>query len=749
MANHIHDVLWDHLLEQGWNHTVPMLSPSGQMTTHASGQTAPGAKPAGHELLSKPAYWHELLSNPAYWGVDSRTGKHTQLSHPIPPGEISHVWKFNKPEGPRYSYHTGNSGALQTPFDPEAYLARARGLAKAEKKSKPKYSWLDRPLVGDHSIELENDAATLEFKDRKPRKEAEEEAYKSYTKKHRLEASVHHVRGLRAAQASGDTETARRHAAMFALHMKALGYESVGELPEEIRSRLSEGGLDQIHKFKAHPADLFEMKKEMSKAEPPFRHGQLGGFSSRTSVPLSYPAAVRPAKNPTARRTQRDAEKAWTESAENPTTNKSESQPLECAMTPQEKLQFLYKAAKMMTDEGSPLVKALDPASLAALQAAFDQKHLQHLNTQIADQTPQPSPQIDPLQIQKLRDAWAAKDAAHFAAGGGPVGVERNPDAERLPADHLTELPHFPTVVPVRGSNAPTRNEEVQQQRAAAAEAAKKGLPAEQQQQHGFVKDEPGVGNVSTGAVPSSILGPSTPGPTSQQPPAPSSSTSPLAGGVNSGGGAAGMVDAESVIGKAELPPGLPSSGEEQWTGTAGLDMSPGAIKARMEAARRARVAAPVAAPVPKSNYQGPESDPFVPATPVAQPRKPTFWERMEMDKQELPDGSGVMLGTVGTKKMENTMATDIKKAILEKVAPPGFDEKTMHSLKRKHGEKSAFKIAWAAHGRKGKGKTKKSEDEAFCEGLDLTKSEELAVKSLEYWSDRGQYDAPGFKYEK
>lgn len=45
----------------------------------------------------------------------------------------------------------------------------------------------------------------------------------------------------------------------------------------------------------------------------------------------------------------------------------------------------------------------------------------------------------------------------------------------------------------------------------------------------------------------------------------------------------------------------------------------------------------------------------------------------------------------------------------LEKVAPPGFSEKTMHELKAKHGVESAFKIAWAAHNKKGK-KMKKSE---------------------------------------
>ncbi len=39
----------------------------------------------------------------------------------------------------------------------------------------------------------------------------------------------------------------------------------------------------------------------------------------------------------------------------------------------------------------------------------------------------------------------------------------------------------------------------------------------------------------------------------------------------------------------------------------------------------------------------------------------------------------------------------------LEKKAPPGFSEETMHKLKQEHGVESAFKIAWAAHNKKTK----------------------------------------------
>lgn len=41
------------------------------------------------------------------------------------------------------------------------------------------------------------------------------------------------------------------------------------------------------------------------------------------------------------------------------------------------------------------------------------------------------------------------------------------------------------------------------------------------------------------------------------------------------------------------------------------------------------------------------------------------------------------------------------KQKRMHAVAPPGFSEKTMHQLKRKHGTEVAFKIAWSKHNRK------------------------------------------------
>ncbi len=51
----------------------------------------------------------------------------------------------------------------------------------------------------------------------------------------------------------------------------------------------------------------------------------------------------------------------------------------------------------------------------------------------------------------------------------------------------------------------------------------------------------------------------------------------------------------------------------------------------------------------------------------------------------------------------------------LQKVAPPGFSEATMHKLKREHGVEAAFKIAWAAHNKATKKAEKTERPPAKC----------------------------------
>lgn len=66
-------------------------------------------------------------------------------------------------------------------------------------------------------------------------------------------------------------------------------------------------------------------------------------------------------------------------------------------------------------------------------------------------------------------------------------------------------------------------------------------------------------------------------------------------------------------------------------------------------------------------------------------------------------NGAGPML-----KPNHGASRSDLSKVMAGKVgniktvAPPGFSEATMHKLKRQHGVKNAFKIAWSQHNKKG-----------------------------------------------
>lgn len=123
--------------------------------------------------------------------------------------------------------------------------------------------WLNRKIVHpSHADELENASALNEFEHGLPRDQAEGKAYDEYRKAHHRTAASHHLRGMKAAQASGDMEEARKHGIAFAMHMDGLGHDPMDEVPEEIR-KLSDGDdKDRFSKFKAHKADTFFLDKE-------------------------------------------------------------------------------------------------------------------------------------------------------------------------------------------------------------------------------------------------------------------------------------------------------------------------------------------------------------------------------------------------------------------------------------------------------------------------------------------------------
>jgi hypothetical protein len=135
--------------------------------------------------------------------------------------------------------------------------------------------WMGRPIAHPkHAEELERDAAFNEFGTKMSRDEAESAAYDNYSKRQRVEAAAHHLAGMKAARAGGDMEAARKHGAMYDLHVKALGHEPVGPTHPDVASYMAQNpGVG--YKFKPHRGDLFavhakapESPQEVTKAEP-------------------------------------------------------------------------------------------------------------------------------------------------------------------------------------------------------------------------------------------------------------------------------------------------------------------------------------------------------------------------------------------------------------------------------------------------------------------------------------------------
>jgi len=124
------------------------------------------------------------------------------------------------------------------------------------------HSWAGRQVVNpSHADGLEGAAALYEFQDGLPREEAEEKAYNEYTRTHHLNSAAHHLRGLRAAQASGDDEEARKHSILYNLHTEALGHDGFGQVPEEIEALAKDPDRKPYGKFRAHPGDRLLLPK--------------------------------------------------------------------------------------------------------------------------------------------------------------------------------------------------------------------------------------------------------------------------------------------------------------------------------------------------------------------------------------------------------------------------------------------------------------------------------------------------------
>lgn len=124
--------------------------------------------------------------------------------------------------------------------------------------AKEKHDWQGRAILHpDHGQELEARSADLEFKDRMSRDGAEAQAYREYRRRNHMAAAAHHLRGMKSAQGSGDLDEARKHGAMYEMHMGKLGEEPWREPSRELKAAMQSDDRESVHKFKAHASDQF------------------------------------------------------------------------------------------------------------------------------------------------------------------------------------------------------------------------------------------------------------------------------------------------------------------------------------------------------------------------------------------------------------------------------------------------------------------------------------------------------------
>lgn len=134
-----------------------------------------------------------------------------------------------------------------------------------------------------------------------------------------------------------------------------------------------------------------------------------------------------------------------------------------------------------------------------------------------------------------------------------------------------------------------------------------------------------------------------------------------------------------------------------------GVMLKPSVASALAAVPRRQPTAAPAPAAAPKTTPAAPAGKTFTqaPAPTTGSGRAQVLGDRMKKSVDELL-------------KNQLDVSKNEEGSDLYKVAPPGFSEKTMHELKAKHGVKSAFKIAWAAHNRMKKGEAPVTDSDAY-----------------------------------
>jgi len=132
-------------------------------------------------------------------------------------------------------------------------------MSKEALKSIP--HWNGRRIIqSEDKHDLEQRAATYEFKHRMTREDAEHRAHHEYKKDKHREAAAFHLAGLKAAQGAGSHDEAHKHGLMYQLHLKALGHDPVGAVPTDVQALAEK--QDKFYKFKPHRGDAFLLQSE-------------------------------------------------------------------------------------------------------------------------------------------------------------------------------------------------------------------------------------------------------------------------------------------------------------------------------------------------------------------------------------------------------------------------------------------------------------------------------------------------------
>jgi len=125
-----------------------------------------------------------------------------------------------------------------------------------EKSTKGPHKWMDKYVLvdKDDSASLDRDSAVGEFHNKLPREVAEKEAYHKYTQKVHQDGAIHHLKGMKAAEATGNKEAKESHGLKLYLHLKALGGDQT-ELASKIKALADEDTSTGTYKFQSHSGD--------------------------------------------------------------------------------------------------------------------------------------------------------------------------------------------------------------------------------------------------------------------------------------------------------------------------------------------------------------------------------------------------------------------------------------------------------------------------------------------------------------